>query len=180
MADTHDWNFELSEAEPVVLIPGQYVCRLWRPEDREAVCTLIKSILESYGLNYEPNGADEDAALVEEYYFNGKRGEFWVVQNIQGEIVGSSAFYESQRKGKCVEIRKMYLLPDVRGKGLGKTLLLLMERRIKKKGYDMIYLETASVLKEACIMYKKAGYKEVDGVETARCDMLMYKFTSEV
>ena len=167
-------------AEPIALNSGQYLCRLWQTKDREVVSSMIKSVLESYGLCYEPNAADEDAILVEKYYFEGDRGEFWVVEDMEGRIVGSSAFYESHRGGKCVEIRKMYLLPEVRGKGLGKALLLLMEKRIKKKGYEVIYLETASVLKEACVMYQKFGYKPAEGVETPRCDMLMYKPTSEV
>ena len=65
-------------AEPIGLKSGQYLCRL-RAKDREVVSSMMKSFLESYGLCYEPNAADEDAILVEKYYFEGDRGEFWVV-----------------------------------------------------------------------------------------------------
>ena len=50
-----------------------------------------------------------------------------------------------------------------------------LESRKKKKGYHKIYLETASVLAEACKLYDSAGYQPVGGVETARCDQRRYK-----
>ena len=65
-------------AEPIGLNSRQYLCRLRQAKDREVVSGMIKSVLESYGLCYEPNAADEDAILVEKY-FEGDRGEFWVV-----------------------------------------------------------------------------------------------------
>ena len=50
-----------------------------------------------------------------------------------------------------------------------------LERRIAEKGYRTIYIETASVLKEACKLYTSAGYIPVGGVETERCDQRLYK-----
>ena len=50
-----------------------------------------------------------------------------------------------------------------------------LERRIAERGYRTIYIETASVLKEACKLYKSAGYIPVEGVETERCDQRLYK-----
>ena len=37
-------------------------------------------------------------------------------------------------------------------------------------------VETASVLKEACQLYTSAGYRPVEGVETQRCDIKLFKF----
>ena len=50
-----------------------------------------------------------------------------------------------------------------------------LERRIVEKGYSTIYIETASVLKEAVKLYTSAGYIPVKGVETNRCDQRLYK-----
>lgn len=54
-------------------------------------------------------------------------------------------------------------------------ILQYLERRIAEKGYRTIYIETASVLKEACKLYTSAGYIPVEGVETQRCDQRLYK-----
>ena len=50
-----------------------------------------------------------------------------------------------------------------------------LERRIAERGYGRVVIETASVLKEACQLYRSSGYLPLEGVETARCDMRMYK-----
>ena len=51
-----------------------------------------------------------------------------------------------------------------------------LEEVVAMKGYQEVIVETASVLVEACQMYKKAGYKPVDeGVEVKRCDRRLYK-----
>jgi ribosomal protein S18 acetylase RimI-like enzyme len=64
-----------------------------------------------------------------------------------------------QRRGergeKSVEIRKMYLLPEVRGEGLGKFLLTELEKTILSGGYQEIWMETRRVVKEAVILYEK-------------------------
>ncbi len=55
-----------------------------------------------------------------------------------------------------------------------------LERRIKEQGYHKIYIETATVLTEACRLYDSAGYQPVGGVETERCDQRRYKLTADV
>lgn len=162
-------------AAHTIALKAGYSCRPWQKEDRDSVGEIIRVVLEEYGLPFEPLGEDEDALHVEKFYWQEEKGEFWVVLDPNGTVVGTSAFLQSHRGEKCVEIRKMYLLPRARGQGLGKALLQLMEERIKLKGYESMYVQTASVLREACSMYKKAGYRSDIGVDTPRCDILLVK-----
>ena len=69
---------------------------------------------------FEPNGADKDTIEVERFYSS--RGEFWVVLGKNGNVVGSVAYQETEEKD-TVEIKSLYLLPEARGKKLGRTLL---------------------------------------------------------
>jgi putative acetyltransferase len=69
----------------------------------------------------------------------------------------------------------MYLLPEIRGKGLGKYLLEQLEDAIALKGFQEIWIETASILKEAVILYENSGYLRTTGVETQRCDRVYLK-----
>lgn len=149
-----------------------FLIRDWQPQDRETATGLIASVLTEYGLGCEPCGADLDVYEVEKYYQQ-TGGEFWVVEQ-NTKLVGTAGFYPIQRGIKAVEIRKMYLLPEVRGKGLGKFLLLELEWVIKEKGFKEIWIETASVLQEAVKLYEKYGYQPTIGIETKRCD-LVYK-----
>ena len=113
---------------------GNYTVRHWTQDDRESVAEVVRLCLESYGLTFEAQGADLDAIAVEDHYLKDERGEFWVVVDDQTKkVVGSGGYYqvdhESEPSGRergqppAVEIRKMYLLPEARGKRLGRTLL---------------------------------------------------------
>jgi len=150
-----------------------FFIRSWETRDRAEAFHLIKDVLAEYGLMCEPFGADRDVYDVELFYHK-KGGEFWVVER-QGEIVGTAAYYPIDRGNNAVEIRKMYILPAARRQGLGKFLLQELESKIMARGFDEIWIETASILKEAVILYENNGYLPTTGVETLRCDRVYVK-----
>ncbi len=151
----------------------EFLVRDWRESDRHAAAEVIKTVLEEYGLPWQPELADRDAIEVESAYLEAG-GEFWVVEQ-NSTIVGTAAYQPIARGQNAVEIRKMYLLPNVRGQGLGKYLLVQLEKAIAIKDYQEIWLETVSILKEAVKLYELNGYQSADGVETARCDLVYFK-----
>jgi putative acetyltransferase len=117
-----------------------FVVRPWQTGDRQSVAEVIGSVLAEYGLAWEPTGADRDVLAVEEYY-QSRGGEFWVVE--QGEkLVGTGAYYPIARGKKAAEIRKMYLLPEARGLGLGQFLLQHLEATIAAQNFAEIWIET--------------------------------------
>jgi putative acetyltransferase len=151
--------------------------RAWRPIDRAEAAEVIGSVLAEYGLSWEPDGADRDVLNIEDCYL-ACGGEFWVVEQAL-RVVGTAAYYPIDRPesltGSAVEIRKMYLRPEARGQGLGRFLLTQLETRIADRGFTDLWIETASVLQEAVILYEKSGYEPATGVETARCDRIYLK-----
>ncbi|PZD71470.1 Acetyltransferase [Acaryochloris thomasi RCC1774] len=148
-----------------------FVIRDWQTTDRIPASEVIRTVLTEYGLGWEPDGADIDVVEVEKHY---RLGEFWVVEH-QGAVVGTAAYYPVPRGEQAVEIRKMYLQPQVRGGGLGRFLLRSLESRISEQGFRQIWVETASVLVEAVQLYETSGYKAETGVETVRCDRIYTK-----
>jgi putative acetyltransferase len=150
-----------------------FLIRSWETCDRHATAEVISTVLAEYGLGWEPESADRDVLEVESCYLL-MGGEFWVVEQA-GQVVATGAFYPVERSINAVEIRKMYLLPQVRGQGLGYFLLQQLEGTIAAQGYRQIWVETASVLKEAVKLYERNGYVPATGVETARCDRIYVK-----
>jgi putative acetyltransferase len=150
-----------------------FLIRDWQPTDRHPVAQHIQSILIEYGLTNEPVGADQDVLTIETSYWE-KGGEFWVVED-QGRLVGTAGYYPVNRGEKAVEIRKMYLTPEVRGKGLGRYLLQALETAIISKGYTHAWIQTASALKEAVQLYERNGYEKTTGIDTDRCDRIYVK-----
>ncbi|QEI40699.1 hypothetical protein BMF77_01271 [Dolichospermum sp. UHCC 0315A] len=151
-----------------------FIIRNWQEKDRIFAATVISSILSEYGLPWQPEAADKDVLNIEEYYL-ATGGEFWVIEH-QNQIVGTAAYYPINRGEKAVEIRKMYLLPKVRGLGLGKYLLQQLETAIALRGFKQIWIETASILAEAVKLYESNGYLPTTGVETSRCDLVYVKY----
>ncbi|MBD1821475.1 GNAT family N-acetyltransferase [Cyanobacteria bacterium FACHB-DQ100] len=151
-----------------------FLVRHWQSSDRINAFNLIGSVLAEYGLTQEPEGADRDVLEVENFYQK-QNGEFWVIER-DNKLVGTGAYYPISRGQNAVEIRKMYLLPEARGVGLGKFLLTELESAIAKKEFDQIWIETASVLKEAVQLYERNGYEPSTGVETLRCDRVYVKY----
>lgn len=151
-----------------------FLIRDWAVGDRQAAADLIQSVLAEYGLGGEPDGADRDVLQVEECYW-ATGGEFWVVER-QGHVLGTGAYYPISRGCNAVEIRKMYLHPGVRGQGLGRLMLQTLEQTIEQRGFEQIWVETATVLAEAVALYEQNGYQPSTGVETARCDRIYVKY----
>ncbi|MFW6316563.1 MAG: GNAT family N-acetyltransferase [Cyanobacteriota bacterium] len=151
-----------------------FLIRSWEKRDSTSVNSLIAKVLAEYGLDWDPIDTDRDVVEVETFYQQ-TGGEFWLVE-AQGKVVGSAGYYPISRGNKAVEIRKMYLLPEVRGKGLGQFLLNRLESAIAQQNYQEIWIETATVLKEAIKLYEKNGYQLLEDVETSRCDRAYIKF----
>ncbi|MCX7596398.1 MAG: GNAT family N-acetyltransferase [Fischerella sp.] len=156
----------------------KFFIRPWEERDRIPAAEVIRSVLSEYGLEWEPDGADRDVLQVEKYYL-GTGGEFWIIE-YQNQVVGTGAYYPVTRGEKAVEIRKMYLLPSVRGVGLGKYLLQQLEDAIARRGFEQIWIETASVLVEAVKLYESNGYQPATGVETTRCDRVYVKLLTSI
>ncbi len=157
----------------VNIIYQNYLIRDWQKDDRDGAAAIIRDVLREYNLFWQPMEADIDVVEIENYYL-ATGGEFWVVES-NGELVGTAAYYPIVRGKKAVEIRKMYLLPIARGKGLGKHLLQELEKVIAARGFEEIWIETASILKEAVCLYESRGYQPTTGVETKRCDRVYFK-----
>lgn len=134
-------------------------------DDIPIIKTIIYSVLHEYGLKPDESTTDADLNDIEKNYQN---GYFGVVQ-YQNKIVGTLALYHISDK-EC-EIRKMYLLPKVRGQGIGIKMLQFLLAKAKEKNYIIASLETATVLKKAIELYIGFGFKEMHRPnQSPRCD----------
>ena len=132
-----------------------YTLRVANNQDISAIKELVFKVLLEFGLQPDPSSTDADLNDIDANYLN-HGGMFYVIENADGQIVGTGGIALSSTK--VCELRKMYLVPSVRGVGLGKKMLHLLLAESKKLGFQQVTLETASVLKHAIILYKAAGF----------------------
>ncbi|MPV36867.1 GNAT family N-acetyltransferase [Georgenia subflava] len=64
-----------------------------------------------------------------------------------------------------VELRRMWLVPDARGRGLGRFLLRALENRARALGGRRVVLSVNETLTEAIALYESAGYTTTDAFE---------------
>lgn len=148
--------------------PPTYSFRSARSVDSAAVRAVVESVLREYGLEFDADNTDTDLADVEASYA-GRGGVFHVVESPAGSIVGCGGLFPIATD--IVELRKMYLLPEARGRGLGKKMLANFLADARRLGYKRVNLETNSVLKEAIALYQSFGFVPVARQHLAcRCD----------
>lgn len=71
--------------------------------------------------------------------------------------IGCGAFKAFNQNS--VEIKRMYLLPEHRGKGIAVSILTQLEHWAKELSFKKCVLETGKNQPEAISLYKKNGYK---------------------
>ncbi|HVK24321.1 MAG TPA: GNAT family N-acetyltransferase [Actinokineospora sp.] len=59
------------------------------------------------------------------------------------------------------EIKRMYVSPDGRGKGLAREMLAELERTAAEAGIDRMILETGLMQPEAVALYRSSGYADI-------------------
>ncbi|TDH28634.1 N-acetyltransferase [Segetibacter sp. 3557_3] len=77
--------------------------------------------------------------------------------------------------GEAMEVKRMYTLPHLRGKGVAKLVLTALEQWAKVLQYQRCVLETGKRRPEAIRLYEKSGYTIIDnygqyaGMENSVC-----------
>lgn len=59
------------------------------------------------------------------------------------------------------EIRRMYVVPEVRGRGVAKALLAWLLEAARDAGYSRVRLETGNRQTEALGLYRAAGFQQI-------------------
>lgn len=146
--------------------------RDYRPGDEEDVFRIVKHVLAEYGLTTNPEQTDADLKNIRQSYLL-PGGAFRVLES-GGRTIGSYGLYASTKES-C-ELRKMYLLSEFRGQGLGRKMMEDALRLAKLLGFVEMTLETNSRLKEAIGLYKAYGFVEFNPCHLSdRCDSAMKK-----
>lgn len=98
----------------------------------------------------------EEIGCVADYY-GARQGSFWVART-GGELAGMFGL-EAAGEG-AMELRRMYVDPDLRRRGIARAMLAFAEDEARRAGAREMVLSTSELQKEALALYRNAGYRE--------------------
>jgi putative acetyltransferase len=137
--------------------------RLIEPADDAAVAAVIREVMPSFGA-CGPGFALSDPEVEHMSAAYTRPGCAFYVLEETGRVVGCGGIapLAGGEAGTC-ELRKMYFLPEARGRGLGERMLRLCLESARELGYRQCYLETLSGMDAAMRLYQRLGFRRLPG-----------------
>jgi len=132
------------------------------PADNRAVAEVIRTVMPEFG------AVGPGYAIVDPE-----------VDDMAGTYTGSAAYFVAEAEGRLLggagigplpaadadvcELKKMYLLPEARGLGVGQRLLDAALAAARTLGYRRCYLETLTHMRAARQLYERNGFTLLPG-----------------
>jgi putative acetyltransferase len=83
----------------------------------------------------------------------------FVIVYVDGDAVGCGAI--RRLDGERAEIKRMFVSPPYRGRGLGRAIVGALEGEARRLGFSHVVLETGTRLPVAIALYESAGYARI-------------------
>jgi ribosomal protein S18 acetylase RimI-like enzyme len=135
-----------------------YVVRRAGPADGEAVARELAAYLEFLGEAPDLTGLDHDVARWQEVYAE-PRGALLLVIAPDGREVGTAAVRVLEPG--VAEIKRMWLRPAHRGRGLGRRLMDACLAETRRLGCRVVRLDSEARLETAIRLYRAYGFTEI-------------------
>lgn len=136
-----------------------FTIRPIRNDDDAAMAAIIREVMTSFGAS-GPGFAIHDPEVGHMSRAYAAAGHAYFVVEDEGRVLGGAGIapLASTDDGTC-ELRKMYFLPEARGRGAGRALIEHCLRTAKELGYARCYLETLTGMDAAQALYRKVGFQ---------------------
>jgi GNAT superfamily N-acetyltransferase len=124
---------------------------------------LVEAVQQEYVARY---GSRDDTPL-EPAYFEPPDGAFFVGY-LDGRPIASGAWRRRDDvtvdgTDATAEIKRMYVAPQARRRGLARVMLAHLEDAARAAGAEVMVLETGLAQPEAIALYESSGYTQIPG-----------------
>jgi GNAT superfamily N-acetyltransferase len=126
--------------------------------DLTAVRELWREYWKSIGLQDDFQGFSEELAGLPGKY--GAEGGALLLALDRDTAAGTIAL--RRLNDRAGEVKRLYLRPEFRGRGLGRCLLETMIETARTLGYETLYGDTLPSMRDALSLYERIGFEKVD------------------
>ena len=139
-----------------------FTLRTIEPRDDAAIAAIIRSVMPEFGAG----GAgfaihDAEVAAMSAAYAGPNAAYFVIESNHVVRGGGGFAPLENATPDIC-ELRKMYFLPELRGRGAGHALIRHCLDTARQAGFARCYIETLTGMDAAQHLYLRNGFTRLD------------------
>lgn len=147
--------------------------------DDSDIARIIRQVGAEFGAVGEGFGpGDAEVAAMSQHYLPDRGACYWVATLDDGIVGGGGIAPFDRERGIC-ELRKLFLLPESRGFGIGRQLLEHCLAFAIKAGYSQCYLDSLRTMETAIKLYERFGFQRLEapmeGTPHNRCDVWMLK-----
>lgn len=136
--------------------------RVINQKDSIEIKSVIETVMPEFGAS-GPGFAIHDPEVQDMFTaYQQSRHQYFVVE-VDGKILGGGGIAPLEGNGEEIcELRKMYFLPEIRGKGAGQKVMNLCLQSAKEFGFKNCYLETLASMSGARKLYEKNGFLRIE------------------
>ena len=129
-----------------------------KPEDLDDVRAMFREYAQGIGAFHCLDGFEEEACGLPGDYAAPK-GRLLIAR--AGRKAAGCVGVRPLQGGAC-EMKRLYIRPAFRGKGLGRALVERALAEAKKAGYRRVQLDTLPNMREALMLYAVLGFTSVE------------------
>jgi len=131
-------------------------------DDDSAVASIIRAVMPEFGAD-GPGFAIHDPEVQAMSAAYDRPGAAYFVVVADGRVLGGGgvAPLDGGPPGVC-ELRKMYFMPALRGRGAGAALMARCLDAARALGHRQCYLETLLGMDAAQTLYERTGFRRLD------------------
>lgn len=128
-----------------------------QPAEYEIGHSMFSKYIDSLNFNLDFQNYKQELNNIETIY-KSPAGALILVKDYSGYVgcAGIRKFSE-----EICELKRTYVLPEKRGRGIGQLLLSSCMDQARNLGYKRIYLDTHFKMKAAIAMYLKNGFRDI-------------------
>ncbi len=132
--------------------------------DDPAIAAIIRKVMPEFGASGSGFAINDPEVDWMSRAYAAPRSAYFVVEDASGRVLGGGgvAPLEGGDADTC-ELRKMYFLPEARGRGAGAALMQRCLAAARGFGFTRCYLETLTGMDAAMRLYARSGFRRIDG-----------------
>lgn len=139
------------------------VIRKITAKDDTDMANVIRTVMPEFGAG-GPGFAIHDQEVDELHSSYQRKGCAYFVCEDKGRIIGGGGIGVLPGAAADIcELKKMYVLPEGRGRGLGQRLLTACLDAARVMRYKRVYIETFNTMSGAMKLYARNGFRQISG-----------------